>query len=78
MVTTIVKALADNMEGTTEVKSGENLKADVIRTNKIIKREEERKAGWAGQEEETVDPNLQNTGEVTHGDDASTTLGDHQ
>lgn len=59
LVTTVVKTLADNIAGTTKVKSGENLKADVIKLNAKLKREEEVKAGWAGQEEEMVDPNLQ-------------------
>ena len=37
LVTTVVKSLPDNVKGTTEVKSCENLKADVINLNKNMK-----------------------------------------
>ena len=39
LVSTIVRVLADNHEGTTEVKSGENLKADVIKLNTKLREE---------------------------------------
>ena len=42
LVRTVVKALANNIGGTTEVKSCENLKADMIKTNHKIKMEKMR------------------------------------
>ena len=39
LVTIVVRSLADNVKRTTEVKSGENLKADVIKLNKDLKEE---------------------------------------
>ena len=37
LVTTIVKYVADNIRGTKEVKSCENLKADIVKLNKVLK-----------------------------------------
>ena len=37
LVTTVVRTLADNIRGTTEVKSCENLKADIVKLNRVLK-----------------------------------------